>query len=95
MGCTMHAGTRNHFCKCSLRCKCAHKHTALATDKAPPGLLRLMYRKALKLRCGAPVKSSFRPTYCGVTLILLCQNDPHRKQCPMEGVRESLFTLNK
>lgn len=44
---------------------------------------------------GAPVKSSFRPTYCRVTLILLCQNDPHRKQCPMEGVRESLFTLNK
>lgn len=31
------------------------------------------------------MKSSFGPTYCRVTLILLCQNDPHRKQCPMEG----------
>lgn len=26
------------------------------------------------------MKSSFGPTW-----ILLCQNDPHRKQCPMEG----------
>lgn len=26
----------NHFCKRPLRCKCAHKHTALATDEAPP-----------------------------------------------------------
>lgn len=31
------------------------------------------------------MKSSFGPTYCRVTWILLCQNDPHRKQCPMEG----------